>query len=246
MSSCFHVPRLSNPRTVIRIAQNQNEIEAANRIVYRNYVGLYWQDDEEAFRKNKYLHSEARHTFVAVDEGRVIGTMSIIDDSTLGVPSDTFQPPILRRYRRGGKRVAELTSLAVEQGTQHPMSLVLFLYSFFMQYGFYHLGLDYLFASCRPNHAHFYVNRLCFEELTAPAPHAYAGNVACQLLVLDVAQAHLLLAQRYGIERTDNFYRFMLADGHPQVRLPEDHAPRRSRNLDWLAIAQGGQTPIAV
>jgi hypothetical protein len=173
--------------------------------------------------------------------------MSIIEDSPLGVPSDTFQPHILRRYRRGGQRIAELTSLAVEQSVQHPMNLVLFLYSFFMQYSFYHLGLDHLFASCRPNHANFYAKRLCFEELTAPAPHSYAGNVECQLLVLDVAQAHLLLSRRYGAQGSENnFYRFMLVDEHPQVRLPQDRPPRRSRKLDWLAISEGGKIPIAV
>lgn len=245
MSSRFHVPNLTNPNVVIRIARNQSEIEAANRIVYRNYVGLYWQDDEEAFRKNKYLHSEARHAFVAIDDGRVIGTMSIVEDSPIGVPSDTFQPHLIRRYRSGGRRIAELTSLAVDQDVLRPTSLILFLYSFFMQYGFYYLGLDYLFASCRPNHAHFYTKRLCFEELTAPAPHSYAGNVACQLLVLNVALAHALLGQRYGSD-SESFYRFMLVDGHPQVQLPEDRAPRRSRNLDWLAIAQNWQAPMAI
>lgn len=245
MTSPYRTPSLKNPNIVIRLAETQEEKEAANRILYRNYVGLYWQDDMEAFRKNQYLHSPARHLFVAVNAGQVIGTMSIIEDSPLGVPSDTFQPPILRRYRRGNRRVAELTSLAIEQPAQPPANLVLFLYSFFMQYSFYHLGLDHLFASCRPNHAHFYTKRLCFEELTAPAPHAYAGNIACQLLVLDVARAHTLLARRYESQGEENFYRFMLVDEHPQVRLPQNR-PRRPRDVDWLNIPETEKMRMAV
>src|SRR5712692_3392088 len=109
MSSRFRVPKLTSPNVVIRLALSSDEVEAANWLVYRNYINLYWPEDQDAFRRNKYLALPTRHAFVAVDAGRVIGTMSIIKDSPAGLPSDTFRPGILHRYRQDKERLGEVT-----------------------------------------------------------------------------------------------------------------------------------------
>lgn len=249
MASRSRVPKLINPNVVIRLAQNQKEVEAANELIYRNYVNLYWADDPAAFRANKYLTSPARRVFVAVDHDQVIGTMSIIKDSPLlGLPSDTFHPNILRRYRDRKDRLAEITSFAVDHAIQHPMNLILFLIKFLMQYSFYFEGLDRLIASCRAKHADFYEERLCFEKLTQPMPYAYAGNVECQLVTLDLMEAHLLLSQRYenACASGDNLYRFFFTDEHPNVQFPDKRQLRRSLQLNWVAIASEREMSIAV
>lgn len=241
------IPKLTNPNIVIRLAQNQKEVDAANELIYRNYVNLYWPDDPAAFRANKYLASPARRVFVAIDHDQVIGTMSIIKDSSLGLPSDTFHPTILRRYREDKDRLAEITSFAVDQAVQHPMNLILFLIKFLMQYSFYYAGLDRLLASCRAKHADFYEERLCFQKLTEPMPYEYAGNVECQLVMLDLIEAHLLLSRRYeSIDASANFYRFLFVDEHPNVFLPDKRQLRRSPQLNWVVLARGREMSIAV
>ncbi|MCK7513755.1 MAG: hypothetical protein MZV70_63565 [Desulfobacterales bacterium] len=165
MTSRYRVPKLASPDLTIRIADSPEEIEAANRLIYRNYVNLYWPEDEEAFRNNKYLHSPARHVCVAVESGTVIGTMSMMTDSPLALPSDSFRPDILRSFRMAGDRLAEITSFAVDQSVQHPLNLVMFLFKFFLQYSFYYANIDRLIASCRPRHADFYAKCMCFEKL---------------------------------------------------------------------------------
>lgn len=248
MATRSRIPRLTNPGIIIRLAQNQLEIEAANELIYRNYVNLYWADDPAAFRANKYLTASARRVFVAVDRDRVIGTMSIIKDSSLGLPSDTFHPSILRRHRDETKRIAEIISFAVDQSIQHPMNLILFLIKFLMQYSFYYEGLDRLIASCRAKHADFYEEHLCFKKLTQPMPYAYAGNVECQLVALDLMEAHLLLSHRYENAGTsgDNLYRFLFVDEHPNVQFPDKHQLRRSPQLNWIALASEREMSIAV
>lgn len=248
MASRSRVPRLTNPDIIIRLAENQQEIEAANELIYQSYVNLYWADDPAAFRANKYLATPARRVFVAVDHDRIVGTMSIIKDSPLGLPSDTFHPSHLCGYRDLAERIAEVTSFAVAQSIQHPMNLILFLIKFLMQYSFYYEGLDRLIASCRAKHADFYEERLCFTKLTQPMPYAYAGNVECQLVTLDLTEAHLLLSHRYETadESGSNFYRFLFVDDHPNVRLPDKHHLRRSPQLNWVALASERGMSIAV
>lgn len=228
------VPSLTNPDLVIRLAETNDEIEQANQLIYRNYVGLYWPDDIGMFRRNKYLTSPERHVFVATDGDGVIGTMSIITDSSLGLPSDSFQPEILKIYRQQNERMAELTSFAVDQSIKQPTSLILFLYKFFLQYSFYYLNLDRLIGSCRPKHADFYQKVLCFEKLTVPLPYGYAGGVECQLVTLDLTRVHELLSTRYST--APSFYRFLLVDEHPNVHLPDKTEMPRARAREAVVL----------
>lgn len=248
MSSSFRVPTLSDPNTVVRLARNREERAAANELVFRNYVNLYWPDDDEILSKNKYLNSEARHVFVAVAASRVIGTMSVIEDSEIGLPSDGFCPGILRSYRDAGQRLAEISCFAVDQTDRKNRHLMLFLIKFLFQYAFYYTELDRLIASCRPKHADFYEERLCFEKLTQPAPYAYAGNVSCQLVTLDLGEMHSLLSERYAqcAGRDTDLYRFLLLDDHPMVQLPGPPLRRRAQRPIWVHRPASSAVPLAV
>lgn len=249
MSSYLRVPKLTNPNIIIRLTQSDEEIKAANWLVYRNYIdNLYWPEDEEAFQRNPYLNSPARHVFVAVDSGRVIGTMGVIKDSPMRLPSDTYSPDILRRYRENNERIGEITSFAVDQSVHHPMNLILFLFKFSLQYSFYYLNLDRLIANCVPKHADFYEKVLCSEKLTTPRAYSYVNNIESQLIALSLLQAHLQLSLRYPVRdgTGENFYRFLYLDEHPNVQLPDKRLMRRSRKINWVSIAQQQHAAIAV
>lgn len=116
MSSRYRVPKLTNPNITIRLANNPEEVEAANGLVFRNYVAEgYWDDDAKSLTENKWLHSAYRDVFVAICDGEVVGTASLIRDSDLGLPSDSFQPVWLKHFRRSGDRLAEVSALAIEK-----------------------------------------------------------------------------------------------------------------------------------
>ena len=220
MSARVRIPRLADPNIVIRLAQSPEEIKAADQLVFRNYVNLYWPDDLEAFQKNRYLRSPARHVGVAIDAGRVIATMSMVEDSPLGLPSDAFRPEPLRRFRQAKGRLGEMTSFATDQSVRHPMNLVMLLFKFFFQYSFYYADIDRVVASCRTRHADFYEKHLGFEKLMPAAPHPYAGNVVCQFVTLDMLAVHVRARCRYGEDAKDHLQRFFMVDEHPNVRLP--------------------------
>ncbi len=232
------IPRLADPGIVIRLAQSPEEIEAADQLVFRNYVNLYWPDDVEVFRNNRYLSSPARHVGVAIDAGRVIATMSMVEDSPLGLPSDAFRPEPLRRFRLGKGRLGEMTSFATDQSVRQPMNVVMLLFKFFFQYSFYYASVDRVVASCRTRHADFYEKHLGFEKLMAAAPHPYAGNVVCQFVTLDMLAVHEGLSCRNGEDAKDDLHRFFMVDEHPNVRLPAARRLPRARELNGAMLAE--------
>lgn len=248
MSSRLAVPCLKDNDVLIRVAQTEREMEEANALVYRQYVGLYWKDDIEGFRNNKYLHTSARVAFVILHQGRVSGTMSIIKDSSNGLPTDTFQPDILHRLRATGDKLAEVSALAMDPAQPHRQSLILFLIKYMMQYSFYYAGLDRLVVSCRPRHAAFYSAHIKFQILTPPIPYEYASQVRCQLLTLNLVQAHRLLSEEYahGDGAEENLYRFLLVEEHPNLQFPAGQLMRRSRQINWVAHARMADMPLAV
>jgi hypothetical protein len=224
VSARVRIPRLANPNIVIRLAKDPEEIKAADQLVFQNYVNLYWPDDVEAFQKNRYLRSPARHVGVAIDAGRVIATMSMVEDSPLGLPSDVFRPEPLRRFRQVQDRLGEMTSFATDQSVRQPMNLVMLLFKFFFQYNFYYANIDRMVASCRTRHADFYEKHLGFEKLMPAAPHPYAGNVVCQFVTLDMLAVDVRARAGYGEDAKDHLHRFFMLEEHPNVRLP---APRQ-------------------
>lgn len=232
----MRVPTLANPDLVIRPAQHQSEIDAANALVFRNYVAQgYWEDDKRNLTDNKWLHSPERHVFVALVQDAVVGTVSLVFDSANGLPSDSFQPTWLNYFRKRGDRLAEVSALAVAKDGPRLKNLPLFLMKYYMQYSFYYSHADRLVKACRPNHAEFYADVLRFEKLGELRYNTYA-HVPARFLSLDLWDAHRVLYEHYerGADPCTNLYRFFLVDEHPCVRFP-DRRPSRPRGRDWVS-----------
>ncbi len=215
---------------VIRLAEGGPETEAANRLVYQNYVeDGFWESDETQLETNRYLHSPHRVAWVAIKDGEVLGTLSIIRDNPQGLPSDTAQPALMGRLRAAGETLAEVSCLATRRSRVAPQ-IVLWLMAWGMQYCFYNEGLDRLVASCKPQHADFYESVLCFSKLSAPIYYEYSHAVG-YLISLQLLEAHQLLAARYPVDPISgmSLYRFLLVDPHPSLQFPAVAVPRRAR-----------------
>jgi hypothetical protein len=245
MVSRVRVPQIKNPNIVVRLAETEEEVEAANRLVCANYLDVGLWEDEGEFRRSKYHHSAARMVFVMLDGDRIIGTVSIIKDSHNGLPADAFQPHLMSRLRASGERLAEVTALAVDKSEEQQRSLVLFLYKFLYQYSFYYAGIDRFVATVTPKHAFFYESICCFEKLSNSTNYYYV-KLDVQLLTLPLVKAHQAFSERYEAgEDRENFYRFMLVTEHPALKFPDRTLLQRSRDYDWLGHARQLDMPIA-
>jgi hypothetical protein len=249
MSPRLLAPKLTNPDICVRLARDEAEIEAANRLVCRTYINEGYWDSDEPFRQNPHMRSQMRTVFVVEDAGRIIATASIVRDSAMGLPADKFYPDVMRRLRAGGGRLAEVSALAVDKLCDKQSTLVLFLFKYIYQYSYYYAALDQFLVVSSAKHAPFYRSVCCFETLSNDGKYTYVNaKVRARLLTLDLLQAHQDYYERYenGSHSKENFYRFLLVDAHPNLHFPEKHHMRRPREIDWVAQARLRQMPLVV
>jgi len=229
------VPKPLSPEITIRPVASRREREAANRLVFENYVAQgYWDQGESHQLDNQWLTTPLRDVFVAVRGESVVGTVSLIRDSADGLPSDGFRPHCMRRFRACGDRLAEGSAFAVRTNTPGLRNLYMYLLSCYLQHSYYHTRTTRLVQACRPNHADFYANTLRFERVGGTSRNSYA-RVPAQFLSLDLTSAHARLRSHYHAEGADQstLYDFLLVTAHPQTRLSGEQT--RLRLPEWVA-----------
>lgn len=149
---------------IFKQAETTDEITQALHLVYQNYVDLEYMDANEAkLRLTKYNTLATTVILVAKWNDEVIGTLSIIPDSALGIPSD--QTYNLAQYKNDGHQIAEISSLAIKKGFRKQRGkLLLPLCKLMYQFCTQILQLDGIIVSTMPDVEPFYTDVLLFEK----------------------------------------------------------------------------------
>ena len=236
------IPRLIDENITVRRAVDKTEREAANKLVFSNYVDQgYWNSDEISSKK-KFLRSPYRITFVAIRENRIVGTISIIKDSPQGLPADDFQPVTMKKLREKNETIVEVSALAMDKSYKHQRNLIFFLFKYLYQYSFYYEGIDRFVVVCTPQHAAFY-EAVCGLQCVGHESHYTYVRVKAKLLTVHLAELHKHFCNVYEAETTaytkNNFYRFLLVDEHPNLIFPAKTLANRPRDLDWARQGVG-------
>ncbi len=186
-----------------RLATTQEDLEAAYAILHDSYVGMnYMQPDPSGLRVTKYFALPTTSTLIACLGSKVIGTMSIVRSSPLGLPMDhamdsvvnqavdqryldvldinqllgftTVQTFNLNHLREQGLRIAEVSSLAIAPEYRLSRGQVFLpLCKFFYDYARFYMSLDAVVIAVNPSWADFYEGLLMFELLKAPVIKNY-------------------------------------------------------------------------
>lgn len=218
--SRFRVPSVSNSNIVVRQLDDPAEIALTNKLIFDNYVAAnYWEANAKNL-ENIFLHSPCRKVIAAFENGQLLGTVSVLLDSPIGLPSDGAQADALQKLRAKGGVVAEISGLAIDRTKVSDRNVALLLLSYAFQYSYYYLGVDRLVASCIATHARFYETAIGCAKIGGPAHYASAPAIPFfYLITLDLPRAHAQLAGRSGPEA--EFRAFMLASPHACHRFPE-------------------------
>lgn len=232
--SKFRVPTLSSSNVTVRLTTDPIEIESANRLVFANYVAAnYWENNAKHL-ENKFAHSPMRKVIVAYENGHLIGTISLILDSPMGLPSDGAQAPLMQQLRANSGTFAEISGFAMDRGRTAQSRHALFLVSYVLQYSFYYAGVDRLAASCIAAHSRFFESALGFSIISGPTRYRDANVVPYfYLLTLDLREAHSALSATGG----KNLARFLLADPQPCQHFPPEGEMKQQRETKELIRA---------
>ncbi len=141
----------------IRLAKSRNFQKGAGTLVERRYSDRGYQIPGQTEDPNLF-------TFVAYDEGQLVGTVSIRLDSEAGLSADTLYRDEIDDLRKAGCKVCEFTRLAVDvKAVSKPVLAGLFHTAYL--YASEVRGFSFAVIEVNPRHVAFYAKALGFEPI---------------------------------------------------------------------------------
>ncbi len=149
-----------------RIASTQYERMAAFNLVYEAYVetGLI-EPNRFQMRVTPFHLLPTTNIFIAVYQGEIIGTVTLIGDGELGLPMEGIYGNEVNELRRQGYSLGEVSCLA-HRRQQVKQTLPLFVQmTRLMAQHSRHNGMDQFLIAVHPRHAQFYMRFMGFEQI---------------------------------------------------------------------------------
>lgn len=152
-------------RLVLKIADTKEELEACFRLLHDAYVGAgYMKPDPSGMRATIYHALPTTTTLCAKFDGKVVGTLSLIRESTFGFPLQSVFD--LHDIRARGGRIAEASALAVHPDFRKTSGSIMFpLMKFMYDYCQDYFDTANLVIAVNPDRIEMYEALLCFERL---------------------------------------------------------------------------------
>jgi len=152
-------------RLVLKIADTKEELEACFRLLHDAYVGAgFMKPDPSGMRATIYHALPTTTTLCAKFDGKVVGTLSLIRESTFGFPLQSAFD--LHEIRARGGRIAEASALAVHPDFRKTSGSIMFpLMKFMNDYCQDYFDTANLVIAVNPDRIEMYESLLCFERL---------------------------------------------------------------------------------
>jgi hypothetical protein len=178
------------------VARETSVLDAAFRLVHDQYVwrGFMTAPHPSGRRVNLRHALPSTRVFVASDGARVVGTVSTIMDSPLGLPLDEVFADRLDGARRRGRRIVEVSALAMDADRRaHGIPVLMRLLRLVVLHAAEVARLDDLCLVVRPQHAEFYQQFFACEILGAPRDYEKVHIDGAVMLHLDLNEVRALI-----------------------------------------------------
>lgn len=217
------IPTTMPDGLTFELARTRDDIEAAFKLLHDAYVEQGFIDPQPSGMRLIVQHAlPTTSILVAKLNDKVIGTISVMRDTPLGLPMEKVFD--ISNLKLQGKRVAELSCLAIHPDFRRKMGGNIFfpLTLFAATYSMNSFGTDYLVWNLYPHHADFYNaifgsthlngdKKICKDYLGAPA----AG------IQVDLSNVEIFAKKKYAhkdVKRNLHAYTFITK--HPFFKYP--------------------------
>lgn len=182
-----------------RPADATSDLKAAFGLVYKEYLKRGYCDASPSGMHYSYfsLLPDSR-TFVLKKEGALWGTISLVPDSSCGLPMDSLFAEEMASFRKPGRRLAEVTLLALDQDRVggkvfslmdfQKMACLFKLIKVLFDYARFQAGVTDLVICAHPKHEALY-RYLGYESMGAVKPYPGACGKPAQPMHLDIIAA---------------------------------------------------------
>jgi tetratricopeptide (TPR) repeat protein len=206
---------LSSEQFEVRIAETREDIEGAIHLVYRNYVERGYCPPNR-FSSYFYLFDMLpdTRTLVAVCNGAVAATLTLVFDSELGLPSERLYPKEIGNLRSAGRRLVEISKLSADKelGMRGMIALrELFRLAWLMS-SWVKSMTDFVIL-VEPHHEKFYTKGMLFDRIGEVKADPDANGAPSILLRMDFLTAPSRYRKAFGEKSgTANLYRYYMLD----------------------------------
>lgn len=183
---------------VYRVAVHENEIDVLQKLIIRVYLEKEYLNEtsfEEFSKINSFLRSSFSVTFGAYIDTIAIGTITVVEDSSEGLPMDSIFKNELQFLRQKGFRLAEGCQFAIDKSllkdhipkllsgvTEASMSAQLL--SLTIHYAISR-HIDYICLAVNPKHKIFYESIGC-ERVGSEKQYPSVNNAPALAYTLDI------------------------------------------------------------
>jgi hypothetical protein len=194
--------RAGNDRTFgIRVADTPRLRERALQLVHEAHAARSLGDRDLARYKRscrRYLHGGKAVTFLAEASGDYIGTITIIVDSTVGLPADRIFPEEVDKLREAGRRSCEAVALALGHNARTRDRTVVFqLFRMAVAAAGLAECTD-MVATVMARHGTFYRRVLLFDRVSSETRVSPKTGAQVRFARLDLLQAPARFERFYG------------------------------------------------
>lgn len=222
--SQFEIAYELSSEYVFKLAETDDEIEQALALVHDSYAHLGYIDEKpEGLHFNAHICLPMSSTIVIKHKDEVVGTMSVVPDSPLGLPSEVTWD--LQKVKSETPKIAEISCLAIKRTHKSSkghllLTLCKFLYEYCTEVAF----IDGVVFAATLEVEPFYTDLLLFKRVikkTGQQHKSVKGNrsTCCFLDFHKVRQRYI---KEYSWrERSKNLFHFFTEFKSPNIRLPE-------------------------
>jgi hypothetical protein len=216
------VSRLDKPlskKFVFKLAQTKEELEACFRLLHDERVRSGRMEPDPSGMWLTLHHVLPTTSMLMCRYGtRVIGTVSLIRENSLGFPMQQIFD--LNEIFRTGGNVAEVSALAIDSRYRRIKNRILIpLLKFLYEYAEYRFDIRHLLIAAHPWHISFCENVLCFSQLPRRQNSAQSKNMLGAHL--DLEQAKERFSQKYAdAPLGKNLYHYFTVAALPNGQFP--------------------------
>lgn len=194
------------------LAEATDDFEKAFALVHDQYVACgYMFPQPRGWRLSLFNALPSTKVFVAREGSRVIGTLTLVLDSRLGLPMEEIYGGETDDLRKRGRNLAEVSGLAIDHGWRSMgVAIMLRLVRMMVLYAAEVAGLDDLLIAVNPSHAVFYRRGLHFELLGGLREYQKVNGAPAIALRFDLGLARRWIRdQRQGRPMPREIHRFL-------------------------------------
>jgi len=195
-----------------KVAETQDELEQAFKLLHDAYVRENLMSPHPSgMRITKYHTLPSTTTLIAVENNVVVGTVSLIRQSSFGLPLksifDISDVP-------ASARLAEVSALAIKTDQLHQRGRILFpLLKFLTHYSRDYFGVTHFVIAVNPKWIDFYKSILLFKPL-AKKPvknYSFVNGAPAVGGILDIEKLPQIFYKAYGNKPNNkNLYKFFI------------------------------------